>query len=201
VARQNWQDRCLQVLHSIFQDMDHAPSEVQRDLAAEINSGVAAMKRASSGALHRTGGRVSKARKRQLQAQAWPPGKVEAAECQGRNFSEQQKAADASRYEFQFCSNAGLSGGQANFAHSSQCNGPDTQHQVSKAWEQHRGARQAAQHVQNCLGHHSRNQSQADAGQQVKRLTTSKAPERRVQVQGPSQKAAVDLLSAWKCKP
>jgi hypothetical protein len=54
VARQNWQ-RCVQVLHRIFQDMDHAPSEVQRDLAAEVDSCLEAAERASAGASHRTG--------------------------------------------------------------------------------------------------------------------------------------------------
>jgi hypothetical protein len=70
--------------------MDGAPSEVQRVLVTGVESSLAAAESAIAGELHR--GRVSEARKGHFQAQAWPPGKVEATKCQKQNFSEQKKA-------------------------------------------------------------------------------------------------------------
>jgi hypothetical protein len=44
------------VLHRIFQDMDHAPSEVQRDLAAEVTAVLQQQRdQSSTGASHRIG--------------------------------------------------------------------------------------------------------------------------------------------------
>jgi hypothetical protein len=54
---------------------------------------------------------------------------------------------------------------QAEFAHSSQCGGPDKRHQVTKAWDQGRGAREAAQHVQLCIQHHSSQRYKEQEGQ------------------------------------
>jgi hypothetical protein len=114
VARQNWQNCCSQVMHRIFQDMDHAPSKVQRDLAAEVGSCPAAAESASSGASHRTGCYAgAEFQKPEIVSFKRKRGPLESTECQERNFSEQQKATDASRYELQLCSNARLSGGAA----------------------------------------------------------------------------------------
>jgi hypothetical protein len=94
VAKRNWQNGCLRVLHRNFQDMDHAPREVQRELSADVDSCIAATESASLGALHRPGCYATSEFQKPLSvslalsasAQLWPPGKVEATEFQERNF-------------------------------------------------------------------------------------------------------------------
>jgi hypothetical protein len=205
VARQNWQDRCLQVLHSIFQDMDHAPSQVQRDLAAEVDSCFAAAKRASSGASHRTGcyagAEFQKTESVSFKRKRGPLEKAKQRNVKSRTSQSSKKQPMQAATSSSCAPVPDSVEAQANFAHSSQCSGPDTQHQVSKAWEQRRGARQAAQHVQICLDHERSIHGEAQAGQQAKRRTTSKAPGRREQAPVSPQEPAVDLLGALKSNP
>jgi hypothetical protein len=205
VARQNWQNRCLQVLHRIFQDMDHAPSEVQRDLAAEVDSCLAAAERASAGASHRTGcyagAEFQKQEKVSFKRKRGPLEKSKQRNIKSRTSQSSRKQSMPAATSSSCAPIPDSVEVQANFAHSSQLGGADTQHQVSKAWEQRRGARQAAQHVQNCLDHQRSIQNQAQAGQQAKRHTASKAPGKREQAPGSTQEPAVDLLSAWNSKP